>query len=160
MVVQEQLYTAADLIKLPHDKHRYELVKGRLIEMSPTGKPHGRMTTRITRLLDTFVDEHRLGTVYGAETGFRVASNPDTVYGIDAAFVSTARDQEGEGYFEGAPDLAVEVYSPGNTQTEMQEKVEAYFQAGCRLVWAFYPKSRTIYVYPRPYTGAIPVETD
>src|SRR5258708_5499834 len=150
MAVQERLYTAAELLELPRDKQRYALVKGHLIEMSPTGKPHGRLTTRITTLLDTFVEQHDLGTVYGAETGFKLASNPDTVYGIDAAFVSKVRDQEGEGYFEGAPDLAVEVFSPGNTKTEMQEKVEAYFHTGCRLVWVFYPKSRTVYVYGSP----------
>jgi Uma2 family endonuclease len=148
------------LIKLPHDKNRYELVKGRLIEMSPTGKPHGLLTAEIATLLNIFVRQHGLGRVYGAETGFRVASDPDTVYGVDVAFVSTARDQEGEGYFEGAPDLAVEVYSPGNTQTEIQEKVEAYFSAGCRLVWTFYPKSRTVYVYRSPHEVAIMGEAE
>src|SRR5258708_39982761 len=98
MAVQERLYTAAELLELPHDKQRYALVKGHLIEMSLTGKSQGLLTAHITSLLYAFVEQHGLGMVYGAGTGFKLASNPDTVYGIDAAFVSKARDQEGEGY--------------------------------------------------------------
>jgi len=147
MTVQERLYTAEDLLALSHDQKRYALVEGHLIEMSPTGSGHGLVTYEIGYDLGFFVKEHKLGRIYGAETGFKVAENPDTVYGVDVAFVSTARVQQGEGYFIGAPDLAVEVYSPGNTQVEIHEKVRAYFRAGARLVWVVYPKSRAVYVY-------------
>lgn len=147
MAVQERLYTAQDLLALPHDTKRYVLVEGRLIEMSPTGKMHGRLTSRLTSLLDTFVSAHHLGQVYGAETGFRVSENPDTVYGIDAAFVSKARAQYGDGYFNGAPDLAVEVVSPGNAQVELHQKIRDYFAAGASHVWVVYPRTRVIYQY-------------
>jgi Uma2 family endonuclease len=145
MAVREQLYTAADLLELPHDRMRYELVKGHLIEMSPTGKSHGQLTYRIAHLLGSYMDQHDAGQVFGAETGFKLAQNPDTVYGIDVAFVAKARAQHGEDYFDGAPDLAVEVYSPSNTKLEIHQKVEQLFQNGCRLVWLVYPKSRAIY---------------
>jgi Uma2 family endonuclease len=150
MAVQKQFYTAEALIQLPHDANRYALVKGHLIEMSPTGKAHGRLTARLGTILDIFVTNHKLGAVYGAETGFKLTSNPDTVYGIDVAFVSSARNQDGEGFFEGAPDLAIEVVSSGSTKSELHEKIEDLFRAGTRLFWVIYPKSRTIYVYDAP----------
>src|SRR5260221_11058554 len=148
MTVQERLYTAEDLLTLSRDQKRYALVEGHLIEMSPTGSAHGLVTYEIGYDLGFFVKEHKLGRVYGAETGFKLAENPDTVYGIDVAFVSKARlAPVKEGYFIGAPDLAVEVYSPGNKKTEMQTKIEDCFQAGSRMIWVVYPKSQTIYVY-------------
>src|SRR4051794_8619913 len=126
MTVQERLFSADDLFVLSQEGKRFELVKGHLIEMSPTGATHGHLTSRIAALLDTFVEQHNLGQVFGAETGFKVRQNPDTVFGIDAAFVSSGRAQNRDDYFVGAPDLAVEVVSPGNTQTEMHEKVQAF----------------------------------
>ncbi len=156
MAVQERLYTAAELLMLPHDSNRYELVQGHLIEMSPTGDVHGRLTMRLAVRLAVFAEQHALGQLYGAETGFKLSSNPDTVYGIDVALVSKARLKPAtEGFFDGAPDLAVEVVSPGNTRSEMHEKVIAYFQAGARLVWIVYPKSRAIYVYLSPQSVTI-----
>ncbi|HVO41863.1 MAG TPA: Uma2 family endonuclease [Aggregatilineales bacterium] len=138
MAVQERLYTAADLLALSVSGKRYELVEGHLIEMSPAGKAHGLLTLEIGYRLKTFTQPRDLGQVFGAETGFKVAEAPDTVYGVDVAFVSKARAQQGEDYFTGAPDLAVEVISPGNTQTEMHEKVMHYFRAGAHLVWIVY----------------------
>src|SRR5205807_8834122 len=93
MAVQERLYTAEELLALPHDTKRYKLVEGRLFEMSPTGEIHGRVTGDFTVILGSFVKEHRLGRIYGAETGFKLTENPDTVYDIDIAFVSKARLQ-------------------------------------------------------------------
>jgi Uma2 family endonuclease len=160
MVVHERLYTADDLLALPHDQKRYQLVEGQLIEMSPTGETHGRLTAHLLILLGVYVSQHRIGRVYGAETGFKVAENPDTVYGIDLAFVSNARTQKRDNYFIGAPDLAIEVVSPGNTQTEMHEKVQKLFEAGARLVWIVYPKSRVVYVYSEPDVITVVHEAD
>ncbi|MEP7286950.1 MAG: Uma2 family endonuclease [Chloroflexota bacterium] len=148
MAVQDRLYTAQDLLDLPHDHNRYELFKGTLIEMSPTGAAHGRITAELTILIGIFVRQHNLGGIYGAETGFILSQNPDTVFAPDIAFTAKERLAKApEGYATVAPDLAVEVASPSNTRIEMQEKVAAYFQAGVRLLWIVYPKSRTIYVY-------------
>jgi len=157
--VQEKMYTADDLLQLPHDQ-RHALVKGELIEMSPTGRPHGLVVAELTFLLKEFVREHKLGQVYGAETGFKLAENPDTVYGIDASFVSKPRAQKGEGYFIGAPDLVVEVASPGNTKAELHEKIINCFNVGARLIWVIYPKSRVIYVYASPDSIAVRHESD
>ncbi len=152
MGVQERLYTATELLALPSDGKRYELIEGQLIDMAPTGAPHGLLSAEFAYLLRTFTREHDSGQVYGAETGFRLAENPDTVLGVDAAFISKARlKPDQKGYIEGAPDLAVEIASPGNTKTELHDKVKLYFQAGAQLVWIVYPHSRAIYVYTTPH---------
>ena len=151
MAVQERLYSSADLLALPCDDKRYELVKGQLIEMSPTGGVHGLLTNRVSYLVTILVEKDDLGQVFGAETGFRLAENPDTVRGIDVAFISKANLKPiTEDYYPGAPDLAVEIVSPGNTKSEMHAKVKEYFDAGARLVWIMYPKSRVIYAYRSP----------
>src|SRR5450432_3008464 len=103
MAVQERLYTAAELLALPRDKCRYELVKGHLIELPFHGMVHGVLTANIGSLLYGFVELHELGKVFSAGTGYKLESNPDTVYGIDASFVTKVHDRGGEGYLDGAP---------------------------------------------------------
>ena len=100
-----------------------------------------------------FVRTHRLGRCFGAETGFLLSSDPDTVRAPDFAFVSTARLPGGHvppGYFPGAPELAVEVLSPSESPQEVKQKLRAYFAAGCRLVWIVDPLAQTIRVYAAP----------
>src|SRR5260221_3099685 len=150
MAVQERLYTAEDLIKLSNGSKRYELLEGHLIEMSPTGTPHGLVTNWLAYLLTSLVTEHKLGFVFAAESGFRLSNDPDTVLGVDIAFVTIARIQKDEGFFRGAPDLSVEVMSPSNTGPEIHAKIVYYFQAGAKLVWVRYPQSRVVCVYKTP----------
>jgi Uma2 family endonuclease len=135
---------------MPDDGFRYELVKGELKRMPPTGDEHGGVTMELASPLHQYVKRNNLGRVYAAETGFKLESNPDTVRAPDIAFVSTERLQGAgsmQGYRSGAPDLAVEVLSPGNTKREMAEKVKEYFAAGARLVWIVNPKLKTVVVY-------------
>lgn len=142
--------TAEDLLELQADGARYELVKGELIKMPPAGNLHGKQTMRLSWRLAQHVELNDLGVVYAAETGFKLASDPDTVRGADIAFVSRKRLEElgkVEGFFPGAPDLAVEVISPGDTYTEVEEKVAEYFESGTLLVWVVNPRRKTITVY-------------
>ena len=145
-----KLVTADELLMMPDDGFRYELVKGELKRMPPTGREHGSVTMALAAPLHTYVKLNRLGQVYAAETGFKLESDPDTVRAPDIAFVRAERIQSAgrvQGYGEGAPDLAVEVLSPGNTKREMAEKVEEYFAAGARSVWVINPKLKTVTVY-------------
>lgn len=145
-----KLVTADELLMMPDDGSHYELVKGELKRMPPTGRAHGEVTMELAVPLHQYVKLNKLGQVYAAETGFKLESNPDTVRAPDIAFVRAERIQSAgrvEGYGEGAPDLAVEVLSPGNTKREMAEKVEDYFAAGARLVWIVSPKLKTVTVY-------------
>ena len=147
---QQNLLTADDLAKQPENGTRYELVKGVLLKMPPAGFEHGICAAEIGSRLNVHVKTHKLGYVCGAETGFRIAQNPDTVRAPDAAFVCQASvERQGivRGYWEGAPDLVVEVISPGDTYAEVAEKVEEWLTAGCRMVWVINPRRETIEVY-------------
>jgi Uma2 family endonuclease len=142
--------TAEELLLLPDDGSRYELVKGELKRMPPTGDEHGGVTMELAATLYQYVKLNNLGRVYAAETGFKLESDPDTVRAPDIAFVSMERIQAAgriQGYRSGAPDLAVEVTSPSNTRREMAEKAKEYFAAGARLVWIVNPKLKSVTVY-------------
>lgn len=147
---QHTLLTAEELLKMPDDDYRYELVKGVLRKMPPAGFEHGIRTIKIGSRLNVYVENNRLGCVCGAETGFVISRNPDTVRAPDAAFIrQSVLDQRStpKGYWEGAPDLAVEVISPGDTYTEVSEKVADWLQAGCAMVWVINPRRETIEVH-------------
>lgn len=148
MLAGEKLMTAEELLRLPRPRsgERYELVKGVLITMSPPGVVHGSFASRFAARLQPFAANQKLGEVL-VETGFRLEEDPDTVLAPDVSFISAARlPSKGlpEGYFPGAPDLAIEIVSPGDLDEEVQEKVAAYLQAGARLVWVLRPKRRTV----------------
>jgi Uma2 family endonuclease len=100
-------------------------------------------------LLGNFVHEHDLGIVVAAETGFKLFSNPDTVRAADAAFLSRDRapDPPPPEYLPLAPDLAVEVVSPGDRAGETQAKVSDWLTAGSRLVWVIDPTRKRAIVY-------------
>ncbi len=83
--------TAADLLRLPADGQRHELIRGELRQMTPAGPTHGRLAMRIAAHLFQHVEAHNLGTVYAAETGFLLARDPDTVRAPDVAFVRQQR---------------------------------------------------------------------
>jgi Uma2 family endonuclease len=153
MAVVRQQVTADELLHMPDDGFRYELVRGELRQMNPAGNVHGRVAVRITWRLAQHVEENRLGTVYAAETGFRLSSNPDTVRAPDAAFVSQARIEEigdVEGFWPEAPDLAVEVVSPGDSYAEVEEKVFDWLEAGTKMVVVINPRQRSATVYKSP----------
>jgi Uma2 family endonuclease len=121
--------------------------------MNPAGNIHGRIAVRVTWRLAQHVEENRLGTVYAAETGFRLSNNPDTVRAPDVAFVSQARVEavgQVEGFWPEAPDLAVEVVSPGDSYAEVEEKVFAWLDAGTKMVVVVNPRQRSATVYKSP----------
>lgn len=157
MTTTLQRSTANELFEMPDDGFRYELVKGELRRMSPSGWEHGEVVVNITLLLGHYVKINKLGFCGGAETGFKIASDPDTVRAPDLAFVGRERRPVGDArrkFFAGAPDLAVEVVSPGDTRREVEEKVKDWLDAGTRVVWIINPKRRSVSVY-RPMTDVM-----
>src|SRR5215207_5327725 len=117
--------TAEDLLSLPDDGFRYELIEGELRQMSPAGHDHGRIVMELAIPLGQYVKSKRLGKIYAAETGFLIQSDPDTIRAPDIAFVRQERVAEvgrSKGYWVGAPDLAVEVFSPSDTVGKVEEK--------------------------------------
>ena len=150
MPVSTKLMTADELLKLPDDGRRYELVEGVLNEMSPAGAAHGFVALNVAVILQQFVQQRGLGAVFAAETGFVLSMDPDTVRAPDAAFVAADHLPPGDlppGYLRLAPAFVVEVVSPSDSASDLQSKVCTWLDAGCRLVWVVYPATRSVTVY-------------
>lgn len=157
------LVTADELCTLPDDGFRHELVRGEVRRMPPAGSEHGAVVMNLGSPLHWFVRSHDLGVVFGAETGFKIASDPDTVRAPDLAFVRRERIPEDgvpRGFWPGAPDLAVEVISPGGTYTEVEEKVHDWLNAGMRMVLVLNPRTRTVTIYTSSTTVVRLTESD
>lgn len=151
MVTKARL-TAKDLWRMGEGDVRRELVDGEVIEMAPVGGLHGKITLRIGRRLVEHVERHGGGEVVGGDVGFvlNLPNDPDRVRAPDIAFIATARLPEGrlpQGFLNGAPDLAVEILSPGDNPVDVQQKVQDYLDAGARLVWIMAPQAKTATIY-------------
>jgi Uma2 family endonuclease len=123
---------------------RCELVRGRLIPMSPTSGPHGKTEYRAAFLIGLFLQSNPIGQVYTGETGFLIARSPDTVRGADVAFLTNERAAEvpESGFVPFAPDLVVEAVSPDDTWSDVRDKVDEWLAAGAHLVWVFDPQRK------------------
>lgn len=141
--------TAEALLDLREPGFRHELVRGELRRMSPAGYWHGAIVGTVAEIVGAHVREHRLGIAFGAETGFLLARDPDTVRAPDLAFVRSDRlpAAPSRGYFPGPPDLAVEVASPGDTFTEVHEKALCWLEHGAQRVWVVDPVARRVTLY-------------
>ena len=144
--------TDADLMRLPQDGHKYELVDGE-IRVSPAGARHGAVCVRLAFLISSHVRQGRLGHVFESSTGFRWPGRkpgPKNLRSPDVSFVATGRFPDEKlptGFVEFAPDLAVEVLSPDDRRRDVLEKVGEYLDAGSRLVWVIDPETRTAAIY-------------
>jgi Uma2 family endonuclease len=145
-----RLVTAEELEKLPDDDCRYELVAGRLIRMSPVGYLHGKIVGQFVALLVRYLEGRNLGIAV-IEVGFKLASNPDTVRAPDVAFIRRDRipPVDPRGFWQGPPDLAVEVLSPEDRPSDIREKVEEYLLRDVTLVLVVDPDSKSVVAYRR-----------
>jgi Uma2 family endonuclease len=147
--VLHQTMTARELWQLPDSGVRRELVRGEVIETMPPGGQHGAIAVVLAMLLRLWTK--RMGGGYvGVEAGYTLAHDPDTVRGPDVSYVRAERIPPAgvpEGFWELAPDLAVEVVSPSETAEEVREKVRDFLHAGTPLVWTIYPRTREVIVH-------------
>jgi len=138
--------TADELLVLPDDGMRHELVRGELRVMPPAGFGHGKVALRVARCLADHVEDNALGESAAAETGFLIGRDPDTVRAPDASFVSRERYEAlgpTLGYWPEAPSFAAEVVSPRDTFREVEEKAFAWLDAGTKAVLVVDPARRT-----------------
>ncbi|MGD2153371.1 MAG: Uma2 family endonuclease [Gemmatimonadales bacterium] len=144
-----KLMTAEELLREQPPHKRSELIGGRLVVREPAGGRHGAVAMEIAFRLRSHVGERDLGRVYAAETGFKIASDPDTVRAPDVAFIVKSRvpEEEPKGYPAYAPDLVVEVLGADDRPGEVLAKVGAWLSAGVRLVWVVDPGRRVAQVY-------------
>ena len=136
-----KLITAEELLQLPDDGKKYELVRGELIEMTPPGLRHGNVQGRIYYFLLQFLLNHPIGTPF-IESGAITERDPDTVRGPDVSYYSSERLSLNSipiGYHTQSPELCAEVLSPSNTKRDIATKILEYFAADVRMVWVVDP---------------------
>ncbi|MYA38289.1 MAG: Uma2 family endonuclease [Acidimicrobiia bacterium] len=144
------LLTADDLLRLYGEGVRGELIRGVLCETMPTGQEHGEIVVNLSAALWNFVNPRRLGRLTASDSGVWLERDPDTVREPDIAFTSAEKiplDARITGYAEVAPDLVVEVASPGDSRREVHDKAHMWINHGVRLVWVVQPETRTVDVY-------------
>ncbi|MBK8100738.1 MAG: Uma2 family endonuclease [Planctomycetes bacterium] len=147
-IMSDPLFTAAQLACLPSDRDRFELVRGEMRRMNPGNFTHGAIASRADRSVRACLPVGA-GEVCAADTGFLLATNPDTVLAPDVAFVRAERCRiaDPESFFPGPPDLAVEVKSPRDTRAALARKARLWLYFGCPLVLTIDPTRRTLTVW-------------
>jgi Uma2 family endonuclease len=143
----DQKLSFDEFVHLPELASGHELIRGEVVPVTPSNLLHSWIAAVLSSRMTAFVIDQRLGGVFVNDPGFRLA--PDTLRGPDVAFISAARlpaRLEAE-FAEFAPDLAVEVVSPGDTAFEVEDKVRTYFDAGVRMVWIVYPNRKTVHAF-------------
>lgn len=147
----QQLLTAEQLAEMPEVAGtRFELVKGVLVEVPGAGALHGFIGGLLYRLLTAAAAERGVGHAFPDGVGYIIARRPDVVRIPDVSFIARGRLPGGEipeGFIPSAPDLAVEIVSPGDRAEEVYGKVREYLAAGTRLVWVVWPRYRSVTVY-------------
>ena len=155
------LVTAAELETMSFPDERVELAQGELIRMPPAGLEHSYYGAGLVGDLRNFVKKHKLGIVVGPDAGFTLDEN--TVRSPDVSFITRARIEKvgmSRGFWPGAPDLAVEVFSPTDSKRDLFKKIQEYFRAGTRLVWVLFSDIHQVYVYRSPKEIRVLEESD
>jgi len=140
--------TVEEFSRLPADGARHELNAGELITLPPPKSLHSRVARSVFTRLDAFLQNEGLREVY-QEAGYALSYEPLTIRQPDVSVLSKARIEvtPEDSYFEGAPELAVEIVSPSDSAEDLEVKVRQYLNAGAKQVWVLYPKSQDLHVF-------------
>jgi Uma2 family endonuclease len=141
--------TAGDIEGVSIPGKQVELIQGKLVVREPPGTRHGVIAATLAHYVSAFVRRHALGIVVAQNTGFRIASDPDTVRGPDVGFVASDRAKRihPRGYADVAPNLVAEILSPDDVPGEVIGKIGEWLAAGTRLAWLIDPRRLEIHVY-------------
>lgn len=129
---------------------KFDLVDGEVWYVSPTQFNHGETTPDLSYFLSDHVRRHKLGRIYSGEFGFRLHPGLRTVLCPDVSFVRAERVPRrgsSSGFFQGSPDLAVEVISPSERPADILAKVGKYLDHGTSVVWCVYPDKELVVVH-------------
>jgi Uma2 family endonuclease len=149
---EQKVWSDADFMALSKDGHRYELVDGESIDMGNSGMEHGYVACILVARLTTLVQQDKLGAVCDSSTAFTLKNGNKR--SPDVSFVNKERlkglKRPPRGFFQGSPDLAIEILSPNNTVEEIHAKIVEYFENETLLVWVIHPDERYVLVYHAP----------
>ena len=145
-----KLLTADDLPRLYAQGVRGELIRGVLHKTMPSGQEHGEIAANTVIILGGFVKPRRLGRIIASDAGVLLERDPDTVREPDVAFISYRKSPRGvrnTRCAQAAPELVVEIRSPGDSAFALVEKALMWLAHGVLIVWAINPDTRTVDVY-------------
>lgn len=149
VITEKKVWTDEEFMALPKNGLRYEIVNGELVDMGNSGALHGYICSLVLAALASYSLAKKLGVVLDSSTAFKMKNGNRR--SPDISFYAKERLQGltelPSGFLDGAPDLAVEVLSPGNTVEEMDDKIAEYFDNGTRLIWVISPTQHYILVY-------------
>jgi len=150
--IDSKVLTDEEFMALPDDGDRYEVIDGELVNVGNSGMEHGNIGIFLGGLIEIFVRQNKLGVACDSSTAFKMKGGNKR--SPDISFVSKERlvglKRLPKGFFDGAPDLVVEIISPGNTFEEIHNKIEEYFESGTRLLWVIHLDERYVLVYHSP----------
>jgi Uma2 family endonuclease len=146
MIATLRPLTYDDLLEMPDDGQRHEIIGGELIVTPAPSWNHQRVLGEIYRLVDDFARQSGEGKVVFAP--FDVVLGPHDIVEPDLVFMASAQGpMPGEQqFFEGAPHLLVEVISPSSRQTDRVKKMALYARSGVREYWIADPEKRTLII--------------
>jgi Uma2 family endonuclease len=146
MATTTHLLTWEEFERLPGDG-KFELIEGRLLNVPPPKKGHSRVAKRLLRAL--LAVENRVPVEVYPEAGYKLSNHPASWLQPDLSLVKRDRDRQtrDDGYFIGAPELAVEVVSPSDVAADLARKVKLFLVSGAKAVWVIYPDSREVQIH-------------
>jgi Uma2 family endonuclease len=148
----QKVWTEMELEALPDDGYLHEVVDGALVMSPKNNFQHGDICILLATALNVFVRDRRLGVVLDSSTGFWMQNR--NCRAPDISFIAKARlrglKRPPVTFFEGAPDLAIEVLSPSSTPVEISERLADFFASGTQIAWIIHPEEQFVQVCHSP----------
>jgi len=152
--IAKKVWTEAALQALPEDGYIHEVVDGELTMSPKNNFQHGDISARLFLAMGNFARKQRLGLVVDSSTGFwmknRNCRAPDISFLTKARLLKSGFKPSSQEFFPGAPDLAVEVFSPNNTRAEVNERLRDFFASGTQIAWIIHPDKQYVEICHSP----------
>lgn len=147
--------TLEEFERLPDDGNKHELSEGILITMPPPVSLHSLVLIQVLEILQAYLRRSPVGRAI-SEAGYFLFRYPPTIRQPDVSVLSKERIHAApkDSWFEGAPELAVEVVSPSDSAQDLEIKTKQYLQASAKQVWILYPATKTVHI-SRPDTPLV-----
>ncbi len=146
--------TYDDYVNFPQDGRRHELIDGEHFVTPSPVRRHQQLSLRLVLAIGTYLREHPAGELYDAPLDV-ILSDVDVVE-PDILFVSNERAAILQDWVRGAPDLVVEILSPGTRKVDETTKRRLYDRVGVREYWIVDPELELVKIHRRAEDGSFP----